>query len=362
VTPQQADLAISKTVDNSSPEVGQVISFTLIVHNLGPNAATNVILQDVLPSGFAFGGATPSQGTYNPTSGLWTVGTLPNGVTATLTIEVVVAAQSPQTNTASLVHGDQIDPNLSNNVGTASVTPVVAPELPPFPDLMPDFLGKVNLLGSNITAGSPNFMSNVLFVNGLYHDILGRVADQAGLDSWVIALETGMNRPTVAADFWNSPEHRSDQVDQFYQALLQRSADPAGRAGWVSDLLGGASEQDVEAGILASPEYAAKHPGDALFIQGLYANVLGRVASMAEVLGWEQALQSGLSRQAVAEGFLTSSEWATDETNALYFQALGRSADPLGLSLFTPLLEAGTPLEVEAVDLFASEEYFLMPH
>ncbi len=360
--PEEADLAVAKTVNDSTPVIGQVVTYTVIVHNLGPDAATNVVLQDMLPAGLTLGVATPSQGTYDPATGLWTVGTLPSGVTATLTLEVVVATQSPQTNSITVVHGDQFDPDLSNNTGSATITPVAPPKPPLFPDIMPDFLGKVDLLGSDITAGSPNLMSNVLFVNGLYHDILGRVADQAGLNGWVIALEAGASRSSVAAGFWDSVEHRGIEVDQFYQSLLQRPADPAGRAFWVNDLLAGANEQQVEIALLSSPEYAAKHPGDTLFIEGLYANVLGRVPAPAEVMGWEQALQAGMGRETMVQMFLTSPEWANVEVDALYFQALARPADPLGLSLFTSLLESGAPLQAVAVDLFASAEFFVLPH
>jgi Domain of unknown function (DUF4214) len=118
----------------------------------------------------------------------------------------------------------------------------------------------------------------------------------------------------------------------------------------------------VELGFLSSAEYAAKHPGNALFIEGLYANLLGRAADPAEVTGWVQALNAGAGRSAVVQGFLISAEWATDEVNALYFQALARQADPLGLSLFTPKLQAGAPLEVVVDNLFASTEYSLLPH
>ena len=41
-TPQQADLALSKTVSNTTPNVGDAISFTLTLRNSGPNTATNV--------------------------------------------------------------------------------------------------------------------------------------------------------------------------------------------------------------------------------------------------------------------------------------------------------------------------------
>ena len=49
--------------------------------NNGPDAATNVTLQDLLPAGVTFVSATPSQGTYNSGTGVWNVGmTMPLGV------------------------------------------------------------------------------------------------------------------------------------------------------------------------------------------------------------------------------------------------------------------------------------------
>jgi hypothetical protein len=182
------------------------------------------------------------------------------------------------------------------------------------------------------------------------------------MDDWVIQLESGMTWAQVASTFWESPEHRGIEVDNFYQSLLNRPADPVGRAGWVNYLLSGATEQQVEVGFLTSAEYAAKHPGNTMFIEGLYANLLGRPADAREIQGWNSVLQAGTSRVAVVWGFLTSMEWARDEVNALYFQALGRPADPLGLAVFVPPLQTGPPLELVADALFASYEYYLKPH
>src|SRR5207244_7316180 len=71
-TPQQADLAVSKSVSNSTPNVGDTITFTVNLRDNGPNSASNVQVSDVLPAGLTFVSATPSQGTYNSGTGLWT--------------------------------------------------------------------------------------------------------------------------------------------------------------------------------------------------------------------------------------------------------------------------------------------------
>ena len=122
-TPQLADLVLSKTVDDPTPNVGDVITFTVTLGNSGPNNATNVQVTDLLPAGLSFVSDTPSQGTYNPTTGVWTVGTVSTTVSQTLLIRATVLGPSAQTNTATVTHSDQFDPNPGNNTATATETP-----------------------------------------------------------------------------------------------------------------------------------------------------------------------------------------------------------------------------------------------
>src|SRR5262249_32824978 len=82
-TPQQADLALAKTVSNVAPNVGNTITFTVTLTNLGPDAATHVSVTDLLPPGLNLVGATPSQGSYNAVTGVWTVGTVAPGAQKT---------------------------------------------------------------------------------------------------------------------------------------------------------------------------------------------------------------------------------------------------------------------------------------
>ncbi|MCB0598708.1 MAG: DUF11 domain-containing protein, partial [Phaeodactylibacter sp.] len=70
------DLELEKTVDNSAPNVGDNVTFTVVLTNQGPNTATGVAVTDQLPSGYTYASSTASDGTYNPATGLWTVGNL----------------------------------------------------------------------------------------------------------------------------------------------------------------------------------------------------------------------------------------------------------------------------------------------
>ena len=72
-TPQRSDLAVTKTVSNATPNVGDTIRFTVTLSNRGTNSATNVQVADLLPAGLTFVSATPSQGTYNSATRIWTL-------------------------------------------------------------------------------------------------------------------------------------------------------------------------------------------------------------------------------------------------------------------------------------------------
>jgi uncharacterized repeat protein (TIGR01451 family) len=115
------DLSISKTVSQSQVYFGMNVTYTFTIHNLGPNTATGVVVSDPFPLGLVFvSAAAPSQGTYHPAQGIWTVGTLANGAVATLHVTFRVMTMGTIVNTAH-VSAVEFDPNLSNNVASASV-------------------------------------------------------------------------------------------------------------------------------------------------------------------------------------------------------------------------------------------------
>jgi uncharacterized repeat protein (TIGR01451 family) len=81
-----SDLAITKVIDNATPDVGTQVIFTIEVVNNGPSDATGVEVTDQLPNGYHYVTSATTQGAYDPITGLWTVGTLVNGGIASLTI------------------------------------------------------------------------------------------------------------------------------------------------------------------------------------------------------------------------------------------------------------------------------------
>ena len=91
----EADVKVIKTVSNPNPRNGDVITWTVVVSNLGPDAAENVIVEEALPEGLQLQSAKGSKGSYD--DGVWTVGTLNNGEIATLTLTTKVTISSGTT-------------------------------------------------------------------------------------------------------------------------------------------------------------------------------------------------------------------------------------------------------------------------
>ena len=118
---RNADVAITKSVSPASVLVGQPTTFTVVVTNHGPARVTGLVVQDLLPAGLSFVSASPSQGSYADATGAWTIGTLLNAQSETLTLEATVTVAGAITNRALVVARDQPDPVASNNSAAAIV-------------------------------------------------------------------------------------------------------------------------------------------------------------------------------------------------------------------------------------------------
>ena len=116
-----ADVAISKSVAPAAVLVGQSTTFTVVVTNQGPARVTGLVVQDLLPAGLSFVSASASPGSYAEATGTWTIGTLLNAQSATLTLEATVTVAGAITNRALVVAQDQPDPVASNNSAAAVV-------------------------------------------------------------------------------------------------------------------------------------------------------------------------------------------------------------------------------------------------
>ncbi|MBI3447306.1 MAG: DUF11 domain-containing protein [Acidobacteria bacterium] len=120
-----ADLSISKAVVSGQAKPGQILTYTLVVNNLGPNAATGVVVTDPVPQGTTFGNASPAPSSAPPAGAggtvTWSVGDVASGasVTLTLTVKISLKGNALIVNTATVGSGS-FDPALANNTVTVT--------------------------------------------------------------------------------------------------------------------------------------------------------------------------------------------------------------------------------------------------
>ncbi|NYB52807.1 MAG: DUF11 domain-containing protein [Methanobacteriaceae archaeon] len=101
---KKADVTITNTANQSNLNVGDTGSFTLTVTNNGPDLA-NIQITDLLsqlPAGFTAG--TPSTGTYNPVTGVWTITNLATGSANAATLVFSGVIQAAQAGTTITNH------------------------------------------------------------------------------------------------------------------------------------------------------------------------------------------------------------------------------------------------------------------
>ena len=109
-----ADLSVIKLINNSNPNYNDLIKWTIIVSNNGPNMATGVIVNDLLPKSVEYISSYLSKGFYNPVNGIWDVGNLNDGEKLQLNIVSKIVKTGDITNVVN-VKGNEKDSNLTNN-------------------------------------------------------------------------------------------------------------------------------------------------------------------------------------------------------------------------------------------------------
>jgi uncharacterized repeat protein (TIGR01451 family) len=116
-----ADLGVANSVDRSTANVGENVTYTISVANAGPAVAVGAHLADQLPEGAEFVSATPSQGYCNPSGGdvVCELGDLASAATATVTVVVKVTRPGTAVNVA-YVTSQMLDENGGNNQAQAT--------------------------------------------------------------------------------------------------------------------------------------------------------------------------------------------------------------------------------------------------
>lgn len=130
-----ADLSVTKSAAPNPLDTTQPATYTITVHNDGPQTAAGTVVVDQLPAALTITAVTPSQGSCDPVGAAGTLscalGPIANGADATITVQgtlagaaagIVVANSARVTSTTG-------DPDPTNNTATTTTTVIPAADL-----------------------------------------------------------------------------------------------------------------------------------------------------------------------------------------------------------------------------------------
>jgi uncharacterized delta-60 repeat protein/uncharacterized repeat protein (TIGR01451 family) len=125
--PAAADLSLGMTASSDPAIAGAPLTYVLNVTNYGPATATAVSVADTLPPGAQFVSATTATGSATNQNGVvtWSLGSLANGASATLSLVIVPTMAGSTTNTA-LATSAVSDVYMANNTAT-TISQVTTP-------------------------------------------------------------------------------------------------------------------------------------------------------------------------------------------------------------------------------------------
>lgn len=202
----------------------------------------------------------------------------------------------------------------------------------------------------------------------LYQAAFDRVPDQGGLGYWIDQMDGGMGLSQVATGFINSAEFKtlygnnpsnSAFVTLLYDNVLHRAPDAGGYAYWMNKLTHGVTREQALIGFSESTEnkvalMAFSMDGNMGKDYRLYQAAFDRKPDVSGLDYWYHQLNSGMSLEQVASGFINSAEfkalYGNNPSNAelvtlLYDNVLHRAPDAGGFNFWMNELDHGTSRE-----------------
>lgn len=116
-----ADLAVGTWASNNTPNIGDQVTINVYVANLTAGTpATAIEIGNMIDPNFSVISATPTAGTYNSSTGVWSIPQVLFGAHQRLTF--VVKVNGTGTLTASVNSQNQPDPNSANNSASETLS------------------------------------------------------------------------------------------------------------------------------------------------------------------------------------------------------------------------------------------------
>ncbi|MDW8396424.1 MAG: choice-of-anchor Q domain-containing protein, partial [Anaerolineae bacterium] len=208
-TAGSADLAIFKSAAPSPVLAGQPIVYTVILQNLGPSVATNVVVTDVLQGGATFGNVLLAVGLSLQSSVTnavtFTVSTLPAGSSVAVVYTVTAPSEGGLVTNTVMAASSTIDPVPTNNTAstTVTVTPVANLQISKAQTFSTTIAGTIPPSGTitytlQVTNTGPSTASFVTVTDNLPAGLVFVSASGAGWSCSFSAPTVTCTRPTLS--------------------------------------------------------------------------------------------------------------------------------------------------------------------
>jgi hypothetical protein len=210
-------------------------------------------------------------------------------------------------------------------------------------------------LGTAAPAGAATDQSTRYIARTLR--VLEGEADPGTVTALADRLDAGASRRTVVAERVNGDAHREVTVEELYAEILGRAPSDADVAYW-SDRIGAVGEYRVRAELLSAGELIAAVEGDkGAFVEIVYAYGLDRPASVADVEYWAARTgDTASTRSRLAWWVLRSAEGRSVVARDLFEEVLARTPAAAARDYYADRLTAAKGIEDVTITLAASAE------
>lgn len=156
---------------------------------------------------------------------------------------------------------------------------------------------------------------------------------------------------------WNGESQATLHLQQMFRSFLGRDYKPSGKSFWLNPAN---SFDDVLSGILASDEYYSRVGGTRVaFVTNLFRDLLGREGTTAEINARVTQLNQGTARTTIVRNLIATSEFTYFKQqkpflDTLYVESLGRVASYSELWSGVKQLKAGLSPAQLAINLVSA--------
>jgi hypothetical protein len=201
-------------------------------------------------------------------------------------------------------------------------------------------------------------------VRKLYEQVLNREPDLHGLKYWTDkVINQHLTYGRISVGFFESDEHLTPIIQDYYSTYLSRIADASGLSYWKGVWRQTGGPETVQVGIIGSGEFfrIIANGSNSLWVTELYRRLLNREPDPGGLQHWTALLDQGVSEKTIVLHFVTAKEYRRNLVTAWFDEYLSTAPTDDQLSTDVQWMAAGASDRDVQVDIINMPAYALIP-